>query len=207
MSRSSKVPGARNTPSARQIPDHPPLTPLIEVPVESNPEDFITPENSPPSSTATPLSSSVFGSGSLPYTKYSPYSPYRPTPKLPPRPPLGNKILRAFGKWDNVVNTPTYYRSDSEFWSSRNQGYPEVEASSSAATLNSTRGEVTSPEGEDISPTIEDFLERQVEVKEYTMDPATNQILAAEVSKLEEIRDKVEYKVSRLSPEKIMFTS
>ena len=35
------------------------------------------------------------------------------------------------------------------------------------------------------------------------MDPATNQILAAEVSKLEEIRDKVEYKVSRLSPEKI----
>ena len=65
MSRSSKVPGARKTPSARQLPDHPPLSPLIEVPVESNPEDYITPENSPPSSTATPLSSSVFGSGSL----------------------------------------------------------------------------------------------------------------------------------------------
>ena len=102
-----------------------------------------------------------------------------------------------------MVNTPTYYRSDSEFWSSRKQGYPEEEASSSAATLNSTRGEVTSPEREDISPTIEDFLERQVEVEEYTMDPATNQILAAELSKLEVIRDKIEYNVSRLSPEKI----
>ena len=89
-----------------------------------------TPPSSPVSRPITPVivTSPAFSPPPPLFPRYSPFN----TPVLPPRPhQLGSKLPQISARWDNLTNTPTYQRSDSDFWASRQFPIPVTSTLSS----------------------------------------------------------------------------
>ena len=117
-----EIPANLDHSAGTDLPDHPPLSP-VAIQLSPRSEDLVTPNCSPPSNQNTPVI--VTNPNFLPPPPLLPrYSPFNPTPKLPPKPELGSKLLKPSGRWDNITNTPSYHRSDQEFWSSRSIPIP-----------------------------------------------------------------------------------
>ena len=101
-------------------PNHPPFSPALSKSLSPNTEDLITPVivSNPNFLPPPPL--------------LARYSPHLPSPRLPPRPDLGSRLPQPSGRWDNITSTPSYQRSDQEFWHSRQFPIPV------RSTINST---------------------------------------------------------------------
>ena len=169
------------------LPNHPPLSPA---PIQLSPksEDLVTPNCSPPSNQSTPVI--VTNPSFLPPPPLlSRYSPLNPTPNLPPKPPkLGDKLPRPSGRWDNITNTPSYQRSDQEFWDSRSFPIPvrsTVESNLSGLGL-SPRSDISSEAFEEIE------VSREKESQEVKMEE--------ELKKQKKAKEKIKFKMSRLKP-------
>ena len=116
-----RIPGITPT---QPPPNHPPLSPLPAADLSPSIEDLVTPNNSPPSSNpTTPVI--VTNPNFLPPPPLLPrYSPYQPRPLLPPKPAIGSKLPQPSCRWDNTTNTPSYQKTDQEFWSTRQLPIP-----------------------------------------------------------------------------------
>ena len=159
----------------------------------------MTPNCSPPSShPTTPVI--VLNPNFLPPPPLLPrYSPYHPNPVLPPKPPLGSRLPPPSGRWDNTTTTPSYHKPDAEFWSTRQLPIPILSTVSSALSgLGFTPGSGQSSEV---------FEEGQLELVDLANSemPGTpsDSDDAAEAERLRVIRETIEYKISRLKPDKI----
>ena len=159
------------------FPDHPPLSPAA-IHLSPNREDLVTPDCSPPSNQTTPVI--VTNPHFLPPPPLLPrYSPLNPSPRLPPKPELGSKLQKASGRWDSLTNTPSYQKSDKEFWSSRLLPIPvrsTVESSLSGLGL-SPKSDISS----------EAFEETEVNGEETT-EAAT---METEVKRLKKVKEKI----------------
>ena len=178
------------------LPEYPPISPSQASSISTNKEDFNTPNNSPPSSAVTPVIVSN------PFSFLSAEQNLELNlPKLNDPHEFGSKLTKSCGKWDNSFNTPSYQKSDREFWTSRQLPIPIRSTLSSAfsglsftptSSVNSEAFEVPLNE---IMPDNDNTV--------IAKQPTVPETLAAEVTRLSGLKERLLYKISRIKPEKV----
>ena len=128
------------------------------------------------------------------------YSPFHPSPVVPPKPTVGSKLPPPSGRWDNTTNTPSYHRSNQEFWATRKLPIPVRSTVSSALSGLGFTPDSAHSEG---TEEIEVFGTEEEGSNTTEMPDPSDSDSAAEAKRLTDIRKKVEFKISRLKPDRI----
>ena len=138
------------------------------------------------------------------------YSPVVPIPRLPTN-PVSRHLPEASGRWDNHSLTPTYLKSDLEFWASRQEKIPVTSTVSSPllsdlefSPLSRASTEVF--EGNNIEKTVVALSQasntftvtqcQELSTMAVSLDPA----FKSEFERLEDIKDEVELSLSEDLP-------
>ena len=169
----------------------------------------MTPNCSPPSHPTTPVI--VTNPNFLPPPPLLPrHSPYQPSPLLPPQFPIGSRLPPPSCRWDSATNTPSYHKSNQEFWSSRQLPIPIRSTISSVIsglgfTPDSNHSSDAFEQAEvcDIEEEVSVLGARDIPLLGAEMSSPSDPAAAAEATRLSDIRDEVEYLISRLRPDKI----
>ena len=120
-------------------------------------------------------------------------------PKLNDPHEFGSKLTKSCGKWDNSFNTPSYQKSDREFWTSRQLPIPVRSTSSSAFSgLSFTPTSIVNSEVFEVP--IHEIMPDNDNIVIAKQPPET---LAAEVTRLSGLKERLLYKISRIKLEKI----
>ena len=118
MSKSPKVPGI--TPTRLPIQNNL-VSAVVRASISEN-KAVNTPPSSPPQFEAhTPV---IVANPSVQFS-----TPLVPIPVLPPDPI--SRLPDPSGRWDNLTNTPSYFKGSATFWASRNSNIPIVSTVSS----------------------------------------------------------------------------
>ena len=174
-------------------PNHPPLSPAIRRLLSPSRNYLSTPNSSPVSRPTTPVIviNPAFSPPPPLFPRYSPFN----TPVLPSRlHQLGSKLPQISARWDNLTNTPTYQRSDPDFWASRQLPIPVT------STLSSNlSGFGFTPESDISSEAFVELTVVDCEADQIAgrMIGPSDPTAAAEAGRLGEIRDKIKFGIER----------
>ena len=186
MSRSPYVPGINPT---SHPPHHPLQSPLVRL-LSPSREELRTPPCSPPSNPHTPVI--VTNPSFLPPPPLFPRrSPFTPAPVIPPRPGIGSRLPTPSGRWDPLSNTPSYQRSNTDFWASRQFPIPILSTVSSQLSglgFTPDSDSVSTEAFEEADPELDIEVLESERLDRVNMGVPDDPEIAAEAERLGEIR-------------------
>ena len=179
MSKSPKVPGI--TPTRLPIQNNS-VSAVVRASISEN-KAVNTPPSSPPQFEAhTPV---IVANPSVQFS-----TPLIPIPELPPDPI--SRLPDPSGRWDNLTNTPSYFKGSATFWASRNSNIPIVSTVSSPYL---SEAEFSPNSGSSLEVFDEKLVGQDLNSQIgllNSMTPSNDPLLAAELDRLADIKDEVE---------------
>ena len=203
MSRVNNIPGITPTSS---LPEYPPISPPAED-LSPQIEEFITPGNSPSKSDIVSSSEIGFGADYL-IESLQPQPLFLPTPQLADRSPLGSRLLEYSERWDHTINTPSYHKSNLEFWLSRQGPIPiRSTVSSPLSNLNTPPIYGFGDSGIVDNTVVPCSANSDSSVFQFNMQEPADPNAASEAKRLYALKQKVDYKMGRIKIDRIVVSN